>query len=1066
MMKLNRRNFIKKASVTAAGAGVFSILPSEIWSSQISTDEKLNNELIGLNSQGFIRADLMMDRFVDGKDPITFHLHLGAAGFSNGWVLTSTKHPKLPVPSPLNCGCCRIWEEGLNYPKIMPGIAVTKDLSLDSKKISGILRAGIGNPPFNGYSVQCTIDAVINGEVISGKYKGSYQDEKGNHQQEGTLRGRLVSAKKLQMRDAIAANKDFPCHRGSLGSGTSQDTADELVDSIAKARLQWVSEDNTMDALVQHDAPYINGGYGGPIIADGRVYLLYYDPLPDHPVKFNSKEYKEPSLVRKESIGPEQDAKRKSYLAYDTIVCIDAANGRTLWKQAIMGLNRAAGDGSGPMNTPAYANGRIYAQGSTGRGYCFDAHTGELRWTFEDLSAFRVRREAMVQAMRGSYPPYIDKGRELDAAVQTADGVVCFAENSQSLLGVDAENGKYCWSGHGLRKYGCPVRWTHRGKEYFVTTTEGIEPRTGKTMWTVPAIGPHTPVVNEDYMVVEGQEKGLTGYKITPEKAEEIWSYKKEDAGAPNIKGFQNMPDESAMIIIGPNVYAAARPAKPPYKYGERNLRCVELATGKLVCAEVSNARNCWLGISPVAQNGRLFSGKGISEWVKADPADFRALPGGDGVLVAKFTAPAIADGRVVVRLHNGIACYDFRKKTETVDVDNTAATGAENLSTEQFPKISPAQKDASTVLQLISSHYSVDRQQAANLAIGLNKIEKKKLLKELAKLIASNDFLEREAAARVVVSLGKDANQLSAPLRTQLIQSVKSNRMGSALVFAEALIACDAEMVNSTTLELLSIFRGSDESGIIICCKVLETQFKADGKAAIPELVVLMRGENDYLAEYAAKALEEMAPATEGVLREMIACIGSPKLNVAMAAAAAAAALGLKAKTALPAIDKLKSDKLWKSLLVTQINKDEIMANCRLALRGADSSKWEEAAMTLLELNPNLNEEIAGYLVKGMGTREPAALTNGLKVFPALNFKSMKEERQKEILDLLMELLSGQNLNNNDDVGRTLVLLGAFGSRAEVAIPLMKKYVQDNDKTLATLATNSIKQIKPDWKQ
>jgi hypothetical protein len=52
-MKLNRRNFIRNASVTAAGAGVFSILPSEIWSSAISPSDKVNIALIGCNRQGF-----------------------------------------------------------------------------------------------------------------------------------------------------------------------------------------------------------------------------------------------------------------------------------------------------------------------------------------------------------------------------------------------------------------------------------------------------------------------------------------------------------------------------------------------------------------------------------------------------------------------------------------------------------------------------------------------------------------------------------------------------------------------------------------------------------------------------------------------------------------------------------------------------------------------------------------------------------------------------------------------------------------------------------------------------
>lgn len=52
-MILNRRNFIQKASLSIAGAGVFSILPSKIWSSRVTPSDKINVALIGCNNQGF-----------------------------------------------------------------------------------------------------------------------------------------------------------------------------------------------------------------------------------------------------------------------------------------------------------------------------------------------------------------------------------------------------------------------------------------------------------------------------------------------------------------------------------------------------------------------------------------------------------------------------------------------------------------------------------------------------------------------------------------------------------------------------------------------------------------------------------------------------------------------------------------------------------------------------------------------------------------------------------------------------------------------------------------------------
>jgi len=52
-MKLNRINFIKKTSVTAAGASIFSILPSELWKPPVAPSDKINIALIGCKNQVF-----------------------------------------------------------------------------------------------------------------------------------------------------------------------------------------------------------------------------------------------------------------------------------------------------------------------------------------------------------------------------------------------------------------------------------------------------------------------------------------------------------------------------------------------------------------------------------------------------------------------------------------------------------------------------------------------------------------------------------------------------------------------------------------------------------------------------------------------------------------------------------------------------------------------------------------------------------------------------------------------------------------------------------------------------
>jgi predicted dehydrogenase len=53
IMKINRREFIQKASVAATGAGVFSILPSHVWAARVAPSDQVNVALIGCRNHGF-----------------------------------------------------------------------------------------------------------------------------------------------------------------------------------------------------------------------------------------------------------------------------------------------------------------------------------------------------------------------------------------------------------------------------------------------------------------------------------------------------------------------------------------------------------------------------------------------------------------------------------------------------------------------------------------------------------------------------------------------------------------------------------------------------------------------------------------------------------------------------------------------------------------------------------------------------------------------------------------------------------------------------------------------------
>ncbi len=65
-MKLNRREFIKKSTLSAAGIGMFSILPSSVWGAKVPPSDRIHVALIGCRNHGF----LILRRHLDQNDAV------------------------------------------------------------------------------------------------------------------------------------------------------------------------------------------------------------------------------------------------------------------------------------------------------------------------------------------------------------------------------------------------------------------------------------------------------------------------------------------------------------------------------------------------------------------------------------------------------------------------------------------------------------------------------------------------------------------------------------------------------------------------------------------------------------------------------------------------------------------------------------------------------------------------------------------------------------------------------------------------------------------------------------
>jgi outer membrane protein assembly factor BamB len=104
----------------------------------------------------------------------------------------------------------------------------------------------------------------------------------------------------------------------------------------------------------------VHGGYAGPAVANGRVYLCDYD--------------------RREGDLTNNPNDRTALGGRERVLCLDAATGAVIWEHAYecpYSISYAAG----PRCTPTVADGKVYTLGAEGDLLCLDAGKGSVVWS-------------------------------------------------------------------------------------------------------------------------------------------------------------------------------------------------------------------------------------------------------------------------------------------------------------------------------------------------------------------------------------------------------------------------------------------------------------------------------------------------------------------------------------------------------------------------------------------------------------------------------------------------------------------------------------------------------------
>jgi outer membrane protein assembly factor BamB len=203
----------------------------------------------------------------------------------------------------------------------------------------------------------------------------------------------------------------------------------------------------------------VQGGYSGPTVADGRVFLM------------DRSEGPRPERKKGERALPVVPGKER-------ILCLDAKSGSTLWEHAYERAYQIDFP-AGPRNSPLLHKGRVYTLGAMGDLLCLEAVSGRLVWERHFLEEFK-----------GLEPPIWGFASQL--LIEGKSLICTVGGEGSAVVAFDLATGKELWRSLSTKEIGyAPSLLVQiKGRRQLIIWLSdllaSLDPATGKPYWTMP----------------------------------------------------------------------------------------------------------------------------------------------------------------------------------------------------------------------------------------------------------------------------------------------------------------------------------------------------------------------------------------------------------------------------------------------------------------------------------------------------------------------------------------------------------------------------------------------------
>jgi outer membrane protein assembly factor BamB len=254
----------------------------------------------------------------------------------------------------------------------------------------------------------------------------------------------------------------------------------------------------------------IAGGYAGPAVANGRVYVTDYQSESNLNVD---------NFTRQEFTGKER------------VLCLDERTGGEKWRHEYP-VKYTISYPAGPRCTPTVHDGKVYTLGAEGNLFCLDAMSGKVLWSKDFNTDYNTK--TALWGYTGH--PLVD-GKKLICVVGGEDSLV---------VAFDKDTGAEIWKAlTSMEKgYSPPTILQQGGKRQLVQlrpdAVTSLDPETGRENWSVPYDATNglvvmSPVLWQNYIFVGGfmNKNMLTQVAQDATSAEAVWASTPKHAISP-----------------------------------------------------------------------------------------------------------------------------------------------------------------------------------------------------------------------------------------------------------------------------------------------------------------------------------------------------------------------------------------------------------------------------------------------------------------------------------------------------------------------------------------------------